>query len=98
MIVKGVPQGSILGPLLSILYNFYSPTQTCNAHFYADDTILYVVSPTTNHHNLCSRLILNSKNQMCAFHTHFAANIPNLVCALNGGLINTVLLLLIKGK
>lgn len=41
---KGVPQGSMLGPLLFVVYiNNITPIQTYNIHFYADDTILYAI-------------------------------------------------------
>ena len=42
---KGVPQGSISGPTLFTLYinNIFFPTEHCNVHYYADDTILYCV-------------------------------------------------------
>ena len=48
LIKKGVPQGSILGPLLLTLYmnNIALPSLHSDVHFYADDTILYSFGPT----------------------------------------------------
>jgi hypothetical protein len=43
-VVTGVPQGSVLGPLLFILYLFDFPqvVKYCFLHMYADDIQLYV--------------------------------------------------------
>ena len=49
-ISKGVPQGSILGPILFSLYinEFSSSISNSRFHLYADDTVIYTVAPSVS--------------------------------------------------
>ena len=49
-ITKGVPQGSILGPVLFAVYlnNIDLSVNNYNLHLYADDTVVYAIYPTVD--------------------------------------------------
>lgn len=57
-IVRGVPQGSVLGPLLYSIYTcqFAKCLQFAKCHFYADDTQLYYSFPPHKVTEACDRL------------------------------------------
>ena len=106
-ITKGVPQGSILGPILFSLYinKVVNTLETCNAHLYADDTILYCFSDTVESSLLLLqhafdtfqkslldlRLVLNAEKTKYMLFTKrtLIGNYPQL-CASDGTIIERV--------
>ena len=67
----GVPQGSILGPLLFLVYLNYLPTSLkyCRVNMYADDTAFY----TYDHHNI-SDITHMLKSDLCDVSKWLDAN------------------------
>lgn len=69
----GVPQGSILAPLLYIIYtfDFHRHLQHCNSHFYADDTQLYLsfneneIDTACDHINKDLTQLIKMSNNFC---------------------------------
>ena len=76
MIINGVPQGSILGPLMFLLFINDLPlyTEPINTNLYADDTTLFDMG--------ISRLAIESNLQI-------ALNSLSKWCKENGMVINT---------
>ena len=75
---NGVPQRSILGPLLFLIYvNDIPNSVTCNLRLFADDTCLLVSSPSrTVLENECNKEI--NKLQICFSARELQINLKNL--------------------
>jgi hypothetical protein len=64
LIVSGVPQGSVLGPLLFFIYiNDLERNIKSNAKFFADDTMLFsiVKDPVISLHNTIALLVQDGR-------------------------------------
>ncbi len=61
-VVKGVPQGSVLGPLLFTIYIdcVDDNIDKTSFHFYVDDTVIYCSAPTKQDIWVICRLFLIS--------------------------------------
>uniref|UniRef100_A0A1Y1NKD6 Reverse transcriptase domain-containing protein n=1 Tax=Photinus pyralis TaxID=7054 RepID=A0A1Y1NKD6_PHOPY len=71
-VVLGVPQGSILGPLLYIIYtlDMVSVLQHCGYHLYADDTQLFYEFPAHALEKACTNVNADLENLIVVSERH----------------------------